>query len=61
MILKISELSELHLSCATSICFVDNCQFGPSWIFGLKIGLMACADSIGGAMEQTCLFPDLTC
>ena len=38
---------------------VDCCQFGPSWIFGLKTELMACADLVGGTTEQGCLFPDL--
>ena len=38
---------------------VDRCQFGPSWIFGLKIELMAYADLVGGTTEESCLFPDL--
>ena len=38
---------------------VDGCQFGPSWVFGLKMELMACADLVGGTTEQSCLFPDL--
>ena len=33
----------LHLSRDTAIFVVDCCQFGPSWIFGLKMELMACA------------------
>ena len=37
----------------------DCCQFGPSWIFGLKMDLMACANLVGGTTEQSCLFPDL--
>ena len=53
------ELSVSHLIRVTAILVVDCCQFGPSWIFGLKIELMACADLVGGTMEQGCLFPDL--
>ena len=30
-------MSVLHLSRATAIFFVDCCQFGPSWMFGLKM------------------------
>ena len=49
----------LHLIRATSIFVVACCQFGPSWIFGLKMELMACAGLVGGTTEQSCLFPDL--
>ena len=52
-------MSALHLSRATAILVVDWCQFGPSWIFGLKMDLMACADLAGGTTEQSCIFPDL--
>ena len=52
---------ELHLSRATAIFVVDGCQFGPSWIFGLKIELMVCAGLVGGTTEQGYLFNDLTC
>ena len=38
---------------------VDCCQFCPSWIFRLKMELMACADLVGGTTEQSCIFPDL--
>ena len=31
------------LSRATAILVVDGCQFGPSWISGLEMELMACA------------------
>ena len=31
------ELSSSHLSRATTIFVVDCCQFGPSWIFEMKI------------------------
>ena len=55
------EISALHLSRATAILVVDWCQFGPSWIFGLKMELMAYASLIGGFTEQICLFPDITC
>ena len=59
MIWNTSKLSALHLSRATAIFVVDCCQFGPSWIFGLKMELMACAGLIGGTTEQSFLFPDL--
>ena len=49
----------LHFSCATAIFVVDCCQFGPSWIFGLKMELMVCTDLVGGTTEQSCLFPEL--
>ena len=48
MIRNSSELYELHLSRATSIFVVDCCQFDPSWMFGLKMELMACASLVGG-------------
>ena len=35
---------------------VDCCQFGPSWIFGLKMELMARAGLVVGTTEQICLF-----
>ena len=54
-------MSALHLSRATAIFVVDCCQFGPSWIFGLKMELMTYAGLIGGFTEQICLFPDITC
>ena len=59
MIWNSSELSPSHLSRATAIFVVYCCQFGPNWMFGLKIELMACADLVGGTLEQSCLFPDL--
>ena len=37
MIFNTFKMSELHLSPATAIFVVDGCQFGPSWMFGLKI------------------------
>ena len=57
----LAKLSPSHLSRATAIFVVDCCQFGPSWIFGLKMELMACAGLIGGAMEQSWFFPCLIC
>ena len=54
-----SELAALHLIRATAIFVVDCCQFGPSWIFGLKMDIMACDGLVGGITEQSCLFPDL--
>ena len=59
MIWNTSELSASHLSRATAIFVVDCCQFGPSWIFGLKMELMACSDLVGDTTEQSCIFPDL--
>ena len=49
-------MSALHLSRATSIFVVDCCQFGPNWMFGLTIELMACADLVGGTTEKSCFF-----
>ena len=49
-------MSALHLIRATGIFVVDGCQFGPSWIFGLKMELMACAGWVGGTTEQGCIF-----
>ena len=54
-----SELSASHLSRATAIFVVDCCQFGPSWMFGLKMELMACADLVGGTKEQRSMLTDL--
>ena len=42
-----------------AIFVVDCCQFGPSWMFGLKTELMACADLVGSTTEQSCIFPHL--
>ena len=56
MIWNTYELPELHLSRATVIFVVDCCQFGPSWMFGLKMNLMACAGLVGGTTEQSCIF-----
>ena len=52
-------MSELHLSRATAMFVVDFCQFGPNWIFGVKMELMACADLIDGTTEKICLFTDI--
>ena len=57
--IKYLKRAALHLSPATAIFVVGCCQFGPSWIFGLKMELMACAGLVGGTTEQSCLFPDL--
>ena len=51
----------IFFSRATSILIVDWCQFGPSWIFGLKMELIACAGMVGGTTEQRYLFPRLIC
>ena len=53
------KLSVSNPSQATAILLVDCCQFGPSWIFGLKLELMVCADLVGGTTEQSCIFTDL--
>ena len=52
-------MSLSHLSPATAILVVYYCQFGPSWIFGLKMELMVCAGLVGGTTEQSFYFPDL--
>ena len=54
-------MSPSQLSCATAIFVVDCCEFGPSWIFGLKMELMYCAGLVGGTTEKGCLFPELIC
>ena len=59
MILDNSELSQLHLIRTTAIFVVDDWEFGPSWIFGLKMELMPCSSLVGGKTDQRCLFPDL--
>ena len=61
MIRNTSELSPSHLSRVTASFVVDGFQFNPSWMFGLKMELMVCADLVDGTMDQSCLFPDLTC
>ena len=61
MILNTDKLSELHLIRATAIFVVDCCQFGPSWNFGPKMELMACADLVGITTDQSYIFSDLTC
>ena len=45
-------MSASHLSRATAIFVVDCCQFGPSWMFGLKMELMVCVGLIGGTMDK---------
>ena len=59
MILNTSEISASQLSPDTATFFVDWCQFGPSWIFGLKMELMASSDLVGGTTDQGLIFPDL--
>ena len=56
MIWNTSKLSPSHLSHATAIFVVDGCQFGPSWIFGLKMELMVYAGLVGGTTDQICIF-----
>ena len=43
----------------TASFVVDCCQFGPSWIVGLKMEFMAYAGLVGDTAEQSCIFPDL--
>ena len=59
MVWNTDELSELHLSRATAMFVVDFCQFGPSWMFELKMELMAYASLVGGTTEQSCNFTGL--
>ena len=60
--MKYSGMYVLHFIRATVIFVVDCCQFGPSWIFGLKMELMACAGLVGGTTDKSCyIFPDLIC
>ena len=54
-----SKLSASHLSRATAMFVVDCFQFGPRWMFGLKMEFIACADLVGGTSEQSSLFTDL--
>ena len=61
VIWNISDFSASYFSRVTAIFVVDGCQFGPSWIFWLKMGIMACAFLVGGIMEQNRRFPDLIC
>ena len=51
MILKTYELSASHLSRATAIFVVGCCLFGPNWIFGLKMELIAYASLVGGKIN----------
>ena len=57
MIWNTSELYAWHLSHATANFVIDCCQYGPSWIFGLKMELIACASLVGGTTEQNSHFP----
>ena len=59
MICIISELYALHLSRATAVFVVDCCQFGPIWIFVLKMELMVDANLVEGTMKQSSLFTDI--
>ena len=56
MIRNSTEFSASHLNRATAIFVVDGYQFGPSWIFGLKMEFMACAGLVGVTTEQNGLF-----
>ena len=56
MIWNTSELSASHLSCAKAIFVVDCCKFGPIWMFGLKMELMACASLVGCTTDQSYIF-----
>ena len=52
-------MNSSNLSRARVIFVVDCCQFGPCWMFGLKMELMVCANLVGGTTEQICIFPDI--
>ena len=52
-------MSASHLSRAIDVFVVGCCQFCPSWIFGLKMELMAFSDLVGGTTEQSCLSIEL--
>ena len=56
MILNTYELSASYFSHATGIFVVDGCQFGPSWIFGLKLELMTCADLLAVQQSEAVFF-----
>ena len=60
MVWNTSVISPSHLSRATAIFVVGCCQFGPSWIFGLEMELMACADLVGGTTEKNLISLDTT-
>ena len=49
-------MSVLDLSRATAIFVVDCYKFGSSWIFWLKMELMACSDLVGSTTEKSCIF-----
>ena len=57
LIWNIYELSALHLRPVTAFCFVVCCQISFSWMIGLEMGLMACADLVGGTTKQSCFPP----
>ena len=57
--MKHFRISASNLSRVTAILLVDCCQYGPSWMFGLKMELMACADLVGSTTEQSCIFTDI--
>ena len=59
MILNTPEMSGLHLRRAAAFIDVDCCQFGPRWMFRLKMELMACARLFGRTSEQSCVLPDI--
>ena len=59
MIWNTSKQSSSHLSHAKAIFVVNYCQFCRSSILGLKWIFVACADVVGGTIEQSCLFTDL--
>ena len=59
MVWNTSDMSASHLSHTTAM-FVFYCyQIGPTYMFGLKMELMACAGLVGGTTEQSCILPGL--
>ena len=59
MIWNTSGISASRLSRAKTVFVVHGCQFGPNWMFELKMKLITCADLVGGKTEQSCLFTGL--
>ena len=58
---SINDMKQFQNVCITpqpchSHFVVGCCQFGPSWIFGMKMDLMVCSCMIDGILEQSCIF-----
>ena len=59
MIWNTSYLTASNLSHDTAKFIVHCCQVRPSYMFGIKMELMSCADLVGGTTEKSCLFHEL--